>query len=88
MTSAPERLPRDPPSRDWKLLTLVLVPVACCALGPFAIAALASAGAAVISGTTAAVVVLGLGIGLVVVNRRRRHCPPTYPDPPYRVQDH
>jgi hypothetical protein len=51
---------------------LVLIPVACCALVPLAVAGIAAAGAGFIGGASAASLVFAAGVGLIVVVRRRR----------------
>jgi threonine dehydrogenase-like Zn-dependent dehydrogenase len=72
MTSNPQPRPHHPSSGDWKFLPLLLIPVACCALVPLAIAGIAAVGAGIVGGATAALVVLAVGVGLIIVSRRQR----------------
>lgn len=68
---APPREDNESPWRDLKFAPLLLLPLVCCGL-PLAIAAVAAAGAGLVGGLTAAVVVFAVGIGIVVVRRQRR----------------
>lgn len=58
----------QPSTGEWKLLPLLLIPLACCGL-PLLLASVAVS--AVLGGTVAAAVVLAVAIGLIAWRRRR-----------------